>query len=130
LILDSSAAVSVIFQEDGHLALTEAIGDALEVAIGAPTLFETEIVVTRVYGSHARPLVVKFLARNDVAILPFDRRHWNLAAEAFVRFGKGRHPAHLNYGDCMTYATARAAGDPLLFLGNDFSRTDLTPALG
>jgi ribonuclease VapC len=130
LIIDSSAAVSVIFHEDRHLQLLAAIGAAEEISIGAPTLFETEIVVTGRYGRRARSLVAEFLEKNDVFILPFDGRHWDLAADAFVRFGKGRHPARLNYGDCMTYASARVAGEPLLFVGNDFSRTDLTPALG
>lgn len=129
MILDSSAAVSVIFHEEKHLALLAAIGAAEEVSIGAPTLFETEIVVTGRYGRKGRALVANFLERNDIAILPFDGRHWDLAADAFVRFGKGRHPARLNYGDCMTYATARVAAEPLLFVGEDFTRTDLTPAL-
>jgi len=129
LILDSSAAVSVIFHEDKHLALLAAMGEAREISIGAPTLFETEIVVTGRHGRHGRSLVAGFLEENDVYILPFDGRHWVLAADAFIRFGKGRHPARLNYGDCMTYASARVAGEPLLFVGNDFSRTDLRPAL-
>lgn len=129
MILDSSAAVSVILREEGYLTLKEAMSEAPEVAIGAPTLFETEIVVTRRYGRKGRALVASFLERNEVAILPFDGRHWDLAANTFLRFGKGRHPARLNYGDCMTYATASVAGEPLLFIGNDFSRTDLIPAL-
>jgi len=129
LILDSSAAVSVIFREENHTALSRTMAASVEVAIGAPTLFETEIVVTRRYDHQARLLVSEFLEEHSVSILPFDGRHWDLAADAFVRFGKGRHPARLNYGDCMTYATARVAGEPLLFIGDDFSRTDLSPAL-
>lgn len=129
MILDSSAAVSVIFHEERNLVLLAAIGAAEEVSIGAPTLFETEIVVTGRYGRKGRALVASFLEKNDVSILPFDGRHWDLAADAFVRFGKGRHRARLNYGDCMTYATARVAGEPLLFIDDDFGRTDLTPVL-
>ncbi|MET0557947.1 MAG: type II toxin-antitoxin system VapC family toxin [Solirubrobacterales bacterium] len=129
MILDSSAAVSVIFRESNYGLLTRAIAGSSEVSIGAPTLFETEIVVARRHDRAARQLVAEFLENHGVSILSFDRRHWDLAADAFIRFGKGRHPARLNYGDCMTYATARVASEPLLFLGNDFSRTDLTPAL-
>jgi len=57
--------------------------------------------------------------------LPFGDEHWRLAAQAFGRYGKDRHPAGLNYGDCLTYATAKLAGEPLLSLGDDFAQTDL-----
>jgi ribonuclease VapC len=129
LILDSSAAVSVILREQGHADLVEAMDAASELAIGAPTLFETSIVVVRRYGEIARSLVANFVRNNGVAVIPFGERHRSLATEAFVRYGKGRHPARLNYGDCMTYATARLAGRPLLFVGDDFARTDLPAAL-
>jgi ribonuclease VapC len=129
LILDSSAVVAVILGEDGHLRILERIEAAAEVVIGAPTLFETELVITKRLHSRARALVLRFLEENEVIVTPFDGRHWELAAEAFIRFGKGRHPARLNYGDCMTYATARFAAEPLLFVGEDFGKTDLTPAL-
>jgi len=62
-------------------------------------------------------------------VAPFNGRHSELAALAFLRYGKGRHPARLNYGDCMTYATARLADEPLLFVGEDFSKTDLRVAV-
>jgi len=60
-----------------------------------------------------------------VIVIPFGTDHWTAAHDAFLRFGKGRHPARLNLGDCMTYATAKLAGEPLLCLGNDFAQTDL-----
>ena len=129
MILDSSAVVSAILQQDDHPRLLRALAVASRVSIGAPTLFETEIVLIRRYDRAGSSLIREFLDEHDVAILPFDGRHWDLAADAFARFGKGRHPARLNYGDCMTYATARVVGEPLLFIGNDFSRTDLIPAL-
>ncbi len=129
MILDSSAVVAVILEEDGFGEIGEAVRLAPEVLIGAPTLFETELVITRRYGPRARTLVLDFLEENEVLVTPFDGRHWELAAEAFLRYGKGRHPARLNFGDCMTYATARLSGEPLLFVGDDFRRTDLTPAL-
>ncbi len=62
-------------------------------------------------------------------IVPFEAAHARAAREAFDRFGRGRHPAALNFGDCLTYATARVAGMPLLFVGDDFARTDLEPAM-
>lgn len=76
----------------------------------------------------ALSLIERFLGELAVAILPFEERHWRFAIEANRRFGKGRHPAALNFGDCMSYATARAAGRALLFTGEDFSKTDLTLA--
>ena len=129
MIVDSSAAVSVILREDGYERLARAMREAPEAAIGAPTMFETELVIANRFGREARELVLVFLETNEVVVTPFDGRHWELAAEAFLRYGKGRHPARLNYGDCMTYATARLAAEPLLFVGDDFHRTDVTPAL-
>ena len=60
--------------------------------------------------------------------VPFGELHWREAVDAYRRYGKGRHPAALNFGDCMTYAVASLAGEPLLFIGEDFSLTDLEPA--
>jgi ribonuclease VapC len=129
LILDSSAIVSVIEEEDGSVDLAAALACAQSVAVGAPTLFETAIVLIAREGAAGRASLVRFLDDNDIVSIPFGARHWAIAAEAFIRFGKGRHPARLNYGDCMTYATARLADDPLLCIGNDFAQTDLQLAL-
>jgi ribonuclease VapC len=60
--------------------------------------------------------------------VPFDEQHWRAAVTAFRRFGRGRHPAQLNFGDCLTYAVAKLAGEPLLFVGGGFAKTDLEPA--
>ena len=75
-----------------------------------------------------RSLVSRFLEQREVVVVPFGASHWSIAAEAFIRYGKGRHPAALNYGDCMTYATAKVAGAPLLFVGDDFAQTDIAAA--
>lgn len=129
MILDSSALISVVRDEQGRDRLVEAIEGASQVGIGTPTLTESSIVLVRRFGPAGRSILSRFLRDNGVAAVPFDERHWSAAAEAFIRFGKGRHPARLNYGDCMTYATARVADAPLLFVGDDFKKTDLTPAL-
>ncbi len=60
-----------------------------------------------------------------MTVVSFDERHWQLSLEAFERYGKGRHPARLNFGDCLSYATAKLAGQPLLCVGNDFAQTDV-----
>lgn len=129
MIFDSSAVVSMIIEEPGHERLLDAVADAAEVAIGAPTLVEVEMVMIGRSGSRGQSLVAQFLERNDVEVIAFDDAHRRAAADAFAGYGKGRRPAALNYGDCMTYATARIAGHPLLFTGNDFAQTDLVPAL-
>jgi ribonuclease VapC len=107
-----------------------ALDEAAELAIGAPTLFETGMVAISRFGLDGRARVAQFLEHYGVVVISFDERHWQASAEAFIRYGKGRHPAGLNYGDCMTYATAKIAEHPLLFTGDDFARTDLVSVLG
>jgi ribonuclease VapC len=119
----------MIIEESGHDQLLDVTADAAEVAIGAPTLVETEMVMVGRFGLSGQALVAQFLERNDVVVVAFDEAHRHASAEAFIRYGKGRHPAGLNYGDCMTYATAKVAEHPLLFIGKDFAKTDLVPAL-
>lgn len=128
MILDSSAIVAVLIRESGHENLIRKIREASVVAVGAPTLFETAMVMTRAGVERSRNLLLNFRATANVEVVPFETRHVEIANEAFMRFGKGRHPAALNILDCMTYATARVAGEPLLFIGNDFARTDIAAA--
>jgi ribonuclease VapC len=117
--------VALILGEPEAERLLAKLAAAGEVAIGAPTLTEATIVLTHRLGPVAASLLARFLAELSVAVLPFDERHWRHAAEASRRFGKGRHPAALNFGDCMAYATARVAALPLLATGADFAHTDL-----
>ena len=97
--------------------------------IGTPTLAETGIVLAARLGSAGRTLLGRFLEEAQLVPVPFSERHWGVAVDAFLRFGKSRHPAALNFGGCMTYATADLAGEPLLCLGEDFARTDLALVL-
>ncbi len=127
MILDASAIVAMIFREPCHDHL-EAVMAQRQAAIGAPTLFEVDLVVTRRFDYRGKELLARWLERYDVTVAPFEILHREVAAEAFLRYGKGRHPAALNFGDCMTYATARVAGEPLLFVGDDFAKTDIPPA--
>jgi ribonuclease VapC len=118
----------VIEEEDGYGELSAAIADATSVGAGAPTLFETATVLIARQGAAGRAGLIHFLGENRIASIPFGADHWATAADAFLRFGKGRHPARLNYGDCMTYATARVADVPLLYVGDDFAQTDIPSA--
>lgn len=129
MILDSSSILSVLFEEEGQGRMVDAIAATDVLAIGAPTLFETGMVAMGVFDLHGKALVAQFLQRWSVVVIPFHERHWQAAADAFIRYGKGRHPARLNYGDCMTYATAKIAEMPLLFTGEDFAKTDLRSAV-
>jgi ribonuclease VapC len=128
MILDSSPLLAILFDEQGQERFVTALERADLIAIGAPTLLETRMVATRKFDLRGRALVAQMLERWSVVVTPFDQRHARVAFDAFLRFGKARHPAALNYGDCMTYATARVAGMPLLFAGNDFGMTDIDAA--
>jgi ribonuclease VapC len=128
MILDSSAVIAVLREELGHERIAGKLDSAEVLAIGAPTVFETGMVTIGRFGEEGRALLSRFLEEWEVTVVPFDARHWRVAIDAFGRYGKGRHPAGLNYGDCMTYATARLSELPLLFTGNDFAQTDVAVA--
>ena len=105
------------------------VDDAEAVRIGAPTVFEAGMVLTSRLGAHGRHMLVGFLVSSDAEVVAFGSEHWPLALDAFARYGKGRHPARLNLGDCQSYAVAKLAREPLLFVGDDFRQTDIQPAL-
>jgi ribonuclease VapC len=128
MILDSSAVIAVLREEPGHEQLQVRLEQADAIEMGAPTLFETSLVLVRRFGEAGGFLIERFLEDWEVQVLPFEEQHLCLAVDGFIRFGKGRHPARLNYGDCMAYATAKVADQPLLFIGKDFARTDIAPA--
>lgn len=128
MTLDSSALVAILFAEPGYLALVDRILEADHVRIGAPTLTETSLVFTGRSGVKSAESVEGLIAELGVSVVPFGEAEWRLAADAFRKYGRGRHPAALNFGDCLAYATARAGRDTLLFVGHDFARTDITPA--
>ena len=128
MVLDSSAIVAIHLREEGYERLFERIGQAEAVFVGAPTVFESAMVLASRAGRDVRYQLAAFFRRKDVAIVPFTEEHFQVAMEAFLRYGKGRHPAKLNFGDCMSYAVASVAGLPLLFTGNDFSKTDIPQA--
>lgn len=128
MILDSSAVIAVMLREPGFEVLVDKLIAADFKAIGAPTLAETALVLTVKLGRDPRGLLKRFLDEVDAETLPFTDSHWGVALDGYERFGRGRHKAALNFGDCLTYAIARLARQPLLFTGNDFSKTDLTVA--
>lgn len=112
-------------RQPGYEPLLERLAEEPHVAIGAPTLAETGIVLAARLGASGRTFLARLLHEAEVTVVPFADDHADVAVEAFMRFGKGRHPAALNFGNCLTYATAKLAGEPLLCLGDDFAQTDL-----
>ena len=125
MILDASAVVAIFFQEPEYKVLLTKLAAAEWVGIGAPTLVECSIVLTARMNLDARGLVARFLHESHVSVIPFTDAHYGLALKAWLAYGKGRHPAALNLGDCLSYAVAKQAERPLLCVGNDFVQTDL-----
>jgi ribonuclease VapC len=128
MIVDTSAIVAVVFREPGFDALVERLAALSSLAAGAPTLAETSIVLSARLQRDARGLLERLLQEFRIESVPFSEEHWRAAHDAYLRYGKGRHPARLNFGDCLSYATAKLADQPLLFVGRDFARTDIAVA--
>lgn len=128
MILDSSAIVAVMLAEPGYETLLEKVINSVVVGVAAPTVVEAAMVLSSRLGRDARPELNEFLRQAEAEVTPFAENHVSLAVDAFLRYGKGRHPAALNFGDCLAYAAASLSGSPLLFAGKDFSRTDIRPA--
>ena len=116
MIVDSSAVVAVLLREPGWESVLDR-PTTTSAAIGAPTLAETGIVLAARLGVPGKTLLARLLQESELTVVPFTDQHWPVAVDAFTRYGKGRHPAALNFGDCLTYAVCRGAGEPLLCLG-------------
>jgi len=128
MIVDSSALVAVVFQEPGYEVIIDKCADSESTGIGTPTLVETGIVLDARLRRESRSLLTRMLDEFNITEVPFGESHWREALAAYRRFGRGRHPANLNFGDCLSYAVAQLAGEPLLFVGHDFAVTDLPSA--
>ena len=125
MILDSSAIVALVFQEPRHEIVQERMFSGEPLGIGSPTLVETAIVLSARLGQDSRGLLARLIQTAGVETISFSTAHYKVAVSAWVKFGKGRHPAVLNFGECFSYAVARFAKQPLLCIGNDFIMTDV-----
>jgi ribonuclease VapC len=125
MTVDSSALVAVLFGEPGYLDLIDRILAADHVRVGAPTLAETSLVFVGRRKEPGAGEVVELIKELGITVVPFGEPEWRVAVDAFSRFGRGRHKAALNFGDCLAYASAVAAGDSLLYVGDDFTHTDV-----
>ena len=128
MILDTSALAAILFGEPEASHYTHLIHDADRCLISVANFVELCMVLEGQIGPDAGRQCDAFFRRAGIVIEPITIEHAHLARQAFLDFGKGRHPAGLNFGDCFAYALAKATGEPLLFKGNDFSRTDLASA--
>jgi ribonuclease VapC len=128
MIIDSSALLAMLLEEpEGHL-FDVAIARSNICRISSAALLEASMILQSRRGEDGPRDLDLLIARFRIEIVAFSESQARLARDAFKRYGKGRHPAGLNFGDCMVYALARETGDDLLFKGSDFAQTDIAAA--
>ena len=125
MVIDSSAVIAILSNEPEAERLAEAIADDPIRLMSAASLLETAIVIEARYGETGGDKLDQLLQKAQVKIEPVTVEQVEVARRAYRNYGKGRHPAALNFGDCFSYAVAKVLGEPLLFKGNDFDKTDL-----
>jgi ribonuclease VapC len=128
VILDTSALLAVLFDEEDARQFAELIREAQSCRISAATFVELCMVLESASGAVGIVQCDMFIRGNSIVIEPFTELHAYTARQAFSDYGKGRHRAGLNFGDCFSYALAKVSGEPLLFKGKDFSKTDIIAA--
>lgn len=130
LVVDPSAAVALLKSEPGWEALALRLHGATSRLLSVAGWVELSLVVAGRHGDAATlAFLDRFLQAAAIELRPVDEPQARFAREAFLRFGKGRHPAGLNFGDCFSYALARTLDAPLLFVGDDFGQTDVRAAM-
>ena len=129
MIVDTSALLAVLFAETDAEIYAQALAGADHCRISAANYVEAAIVVEAQTRSDGGREFDAFFRRAGIAIEPVTEEHAHIARQAYAEFGKGRHPAGLNFGDCFAYALAKVAGEPLLYKGKDFARTDVISAI-
>ena len=129
MVIDTSALLAILFADPERERLASAISEAGIRLLSSVNALEAAIVVLTRKGPAGLREFDLLCHAAELEIVPFTGEHLVLAREGYQRFGKGRHPAGLNFGDCCAYALSRHSGEPLLFTGEDFARTDLEAAL-
>ena len=128
LVVDTSALLAILLHEDDAAEFADALARANRLQMSAPTWLETAIVATTRSGEAGFQELQAFLDELAIEVQAVDQALTKIAFSAWQRYGKGRHPAGLNYGDCFSYALAKQGNTALLFKGNDFSQTDVLSA--
>jgi ribonuclease VapC len=129
MVVDTSALIAILLLEPEAERFARTIADARPRLISAANLFEAAIVIEGRLGPEAGGDLDDFVADVGLEVEPVTLDQVRVARRAYRTYGRGYHPAGLNFGDCFAYALARSAGLPLLFKGDDFTRTDITPQL-
>jgi ribonuclease VapC len=129
LVVDTSAVIAILLGESDAPHYASALSAASELRMAAPTWLETALVATARCVGDGYFELVGFLDFVGVEVVPVDMALAQIAYDGWTRYGKGRHPAGLNYGDCFSYALAKQRDEPLLFKGADFALTDIRPAI-
>jgi ribonuclease VapC len=125
MIVDTSAVLAILLEEKERDRFTEILGGEDAIRFSVAGYLEASIFIDRNLDELRRAMFDTFLREFEIRLEPVTVEQIQIARQAFVLFGKGRHPAGLNFGDCLTYALAKSYGEPILFKGNDFSNTDL-----
>ncbi len=129
MVIDTSALLAILQDEPKRRAFNEAIEAADSRLMSTATFVEVSIVIESRYGAEGLGDLDLFVDQAGIELVALDVDQAKVARRAFSRFGKGRHPAGLNYGDCFAYALAMLLGEPLLFKGEDFPQTDVKPLI-
>jgi ribonuclease VapC len=127
LIVDTSAVVSILTGEPQRSTLESAVANN-DSRLSSISLLEASIVLMHRLGEESLTTLDAWIEAAGVEVEPFTPAQARIARLAYMRFGKGRHPAGLNFGDCASYALAMERGDELLYVGDDFGRTDVPAA--
>ena len=130
MVVDTSALCAVLFQEENSKVFRDALARPGRKLLSSATLAEAKIVVVARAGAPAGSELETLLQLTGIEVVDFTPEQARTAHEGWMLFGKGKHPAGLNLGDCFSYALAKATGEALLFKGGDFSMTDVPSALG
>lgn len=125
MVIDTSAMLAILQGEPERRGYIEAIESADSTRMSVASFVESSMVIESRYGAEGLRDLDRFISRAEIELIAVDRNQGQLARSAFSRFGKGRHRAALNYGDCFSYAAAISLGEPLLCKGNDFVHTDV-----
>ena len=125
MVLDTSALLALLLDEPEAEDFRGALEEDTTRLVSAATLLETALVIEARKGEPGGRELDALIQKADVVVVPVDAEHVSEARRAYRRFGKGRHAAGLNFGDVFAYALARTAGEPLLFKGDDFAKTDI-----
>ena len=128
MVIDSSALIAILQNEPERAAFVRKLGADRVRLLSAANWLEAAIIVDDRFGENGARDLKLFVLEAAIEIVPVTAAQAELARAAYRRFGRGNHPARLNYGDCFAYALARETGEPLLFKGDDFSRTDIPAA--